>query len=201
MGTDILLTTPSGIVRIVLRIYFTVLLLLVSLMGSKICAVRARLQLARHGSIPVARLSGWHDWSKAVLFNWSLRSNALGSLGFVMLFAGLLSKGSDLAVSGLVNKVMIETRCPFNVSMPNYLVLAREYYSQSGSAPDPMGSFFNLATQAQINSVRNGGLDAVYAKFNDDVDFRATYRDVAANWTCNELVAVSAAVYDPSLTP
>jgi len=186
MANDILLTTASGIVRIGLRIYFTVLLLLVSVLGNSCCALRARLQLARHGNIPIVKLTGWLDWSRALLFNWSLRSNALGFFGIVMVFTSLLSKASDLVVSGLVNEVMIDTRCPFNTST-DFLVLASEYYGEAYSAPDPEGSFYNLVTQAQINSVRNGGLDAIYDKVNTNVNFRATPEDVVATWTCNEL--------------
>jgi hypothetical protein len=78
-----------------------------------------------------------------------------------MVFTSLISKASDLVVLGLVNEVMIETRYPFNTST-NFLVLASEYYGKAYSAPDPEGSFYNLVTQAQINSVRNGGLNAIY---------------------------------------
>jgi hypothetical protein len=96
-------------------------------------------------------------------------------------------------VLGLVNEVMIETRCPFNTST-EFLVLASEYYGESHSAPDPEGSFYNLVTQAQINSVRNGGLNAIYDKVNTNINFRANPEDVVATWTCNELG-------DPSTSP
>ncbi|KAE9382219.1 hypothetical protein N431DRAFT_425663 [Stipitochalara longipes BDJ] len=193
MTHDILLTTASGIVRIVLRIYFTVLLLLVAILGNSFCALRARWQLAHYGRIPVVKLTGWLNWSQALLLTWSLRSNALGFFGIVMVFTSLLSKASDLVVLGLVNEVMIETRCPFNTST-DFLVLANEYYGVAHSAPDPEGSFYNLVTQAQINSVRNGGLDAIYGKVNTNINFRANPEDVVANWTCSELG-------DPSTSP
>jgi len=200
MAHDILLTTAPGVVRIGFRIYFTILLLLVSVFGNSCCALRARLELARHGNIPVVKLTGWLDWSRALLFNWSFRSNALGFFGIVMVFTSLLSKASDLVVSGLVNNVMIETRCPFNTST-DFLVLASEYYGVAYSAPDPEGSFYNLVTQAQINSVRNGGLDAIYDKVNTDIRFRANSKDVLASWTCNELGDPSTPpVYDAYVT-
>jgi len=186
MASDILLSTAPGLVRIAFRAYFTVLLLLVSVLGNSCCALRARLDLARHGNISVVKLTGWLDWSRALLFNWSFRSNALGFVGMVMVFTSLLSKASDLVVSGLVNSVMIETRCPFNTST-DFLVLASEYYGVDYSAPDPEGSFYNLVTQAQINSVRNGGLDAIYDKVNTDIRFRANSQDVLASWTCSAL--------------
>jgi hypothetical protein len=200
MTHDILLTTASGIVRIVLKIYFTVLLLLVAILGNSLCALRARWQLARDGQIPLVKLTSWLNWSQALLLTWSLRSNALGFFGIVMVFTGILSKASDLVVLGLVNEVMIETRCPFNTST-DFLVLASEYYRKSYSSPDPEGSFYNLVTQAQINSVRNGGLNAIYDKVNTNINFRASPEDVVANWTCSELGDPSTSpVYDASTT-
>ena len=117
-----------------------------------------------------------------------------------MVFTSLLSKASDLVVVGLVDKVPIKTRCLFNTST-DFLVLASEYYGVFYSAPDPEGSFYNLVTQAQINSVRNGGLNAIYDKVNTNVNFQANPEDVIATWICSELGDPSTPpVYDASMT-
>jgi hypothetical protein len=196
MAPNILLHTPSNIIRICLQVYFTVLFLLISVLGNSCCVLYARLQLARRGNIPVVKLTGWLDWAQAVLFNFHFRTNALGFVGVIMIFSSLLSKASNLAVAGLVNNVTIVTRCHFNTS-GDYLILAPEYYGQNFGSPDVDGSFYNLVTQAQINSVRHGGVDAIYKKVNTDVSFRADPSDVYANWRCNELQDQSIApIYD-----
>jgi hypothetical protein len=79
-------------------------------------------------------------------------------------------------------------------------VLAPEHYGgQNLSAPE-LSSFYNLVTQAQVNSVRYGGADAIYNKVNTDVSFRADPNDIFATWRCNELGDPSTApVYDAYL--
>ena len=97
MAPNILLHTPSNIIRICLQVYFTVLFLLISVLGNSCCVLYARLQLARRGNIPVVKLTGWLDWAQAVLFNFHFRTNALGFVGVIMIFSSLLSKASNLA--------------------------------------------------------------------------------------------------------
>src|ERR1700761_3073115 len=193
MAKDIYVNRPSSIIRICFQIYFTVSFLLVSIISNSCCVLWARLQLARHNKIQVVKLTGWLDWANVILLNWHCRANVLGSLGIIMIFTSLLSKASNLAVTGLVNNVTIITRCDFNTNT-DFLVLAPEYYGVNFGAPDPQGSFYNLVTQAQVNSIRNGGADGIYNKVNTDVQFRADANDVYANWKCNGLG-------DPSQAP
>lgn len=51
----------------------------------------------------------------------------------------------------------------------------------SHSALDPEGLFYDLVTQAQVNSVWNGGLDTIYDKVNTNINFRANPKDIMAS--------------------
>src|SRR5579871_4769335 len=102
-----------------------------------------------------------------------------------MILASVLGITCDLAVSRLVVTTAVISRCPFNATGP-YTVLTVKPFSNVYTEVPSAGGTYNLITQAQATSQRNGGLDGIYRKVNGDLNFRATAEDIVGSWICDD---------------
>lgn len=118
MGLPLLLVVESSYIRLGLRVYFTVAIVLIGLLGDQCLALRTQRNLGAGKQIPLTAMTGW-------LTNMSLLSAIAGFrrlpggifFGIVMITCTILSLLSDLAVSGLVRTVNIPSRCPFGTGL------------------------------------------------------------------------------------
>jgi hypothetical protein len=110
----ILTILSAGHVRLVLRIYFIVVMAVLAWLAEKVLYSRAKLQVVKNRSVPVNRVLGWiqgFDLLKAV---WALRQLPGGKLGYLaMVLVFSLSKLADLITTSLVQQVPIQSRCDF----------------------------------------------------------------------------------------
>jgi hypothetical protein len=173
----------SAYVRIALRAYFTVFLLLLGFLGDRCCAKRVKLRLYRHQNVGISQMTGWLSGIDAAMAWVTMRVSAAGWIGPVMILASLLSIVCDLAVSGLVVGVEVVSRCPFittgmYTAIANTPLPARTYVTNAGP-------LYNLITQAQSTSLLNGGLDGIFSKVNTNAKFRADPEDIVGQWICD----------------
>jgi hypothetical protein len=179
---QLLFDYPSAYVRLALRAYFTVLLLLLAFLGDQCCGKRVKLRLYYRRFVSVRQMTGWlHGWGAASALV-SFRGSPAGWLGIVMLLASLLGIICDLAVSGLVVTVDVVSRCPFNTT-GKYTALS-DAHPPNPVGVESAGTLFNLITQAQGISQANGGLDGIFRKVNTDTRFRPDEKDIVGRWIC-----------------
>lgn len=175
---------PAAYVRLALRIFFTVTLILIGFIGDQCCAMRVRVKIARKDKVAIPQMTGWLSGFGAAQAFWCLRTAPAGWLGYLMLITSLLWLASDLAVSGLVVTVQVPARCPFNTEGPISVFTVKHpfvYRNLYNAGPG-----YDLISQAQTASVRNGGLDGIYVKVNSDSNFRADPKDILGQWSCRD---------------
>jgi hypothetical protein len=110
----ILTTISPGYVRLILRVYFIVVMAGIAWLAEKILQSRAKLQVIRTRSVPVHRVLGWMQGFDLIKAVWSLRQLPGGKIGYlamVVIFA--LSKLTDLITTTLVQQVSVQSRCDF----------------------------------------------------------------------------------------
>ena len=170
----------SRIVRIVFRIYFVIAIALLALVG-KACAKSAvKLQLLHRKAVSVTSMTGWLQGVDLLLTMVKLKKLPGNvSLGSIMVVGTIVSLVADIAVSGLVQRVQVPSRCPFGQG----LVLS---ITQPGTfdVTPVNGQPYTVASLAQRTSLPNGGLVGIYWKVNGDPNFHAEPEDVIGNWGC-----------------
>ncbi len=182
MVQQLLLDAEAPHVRLALRNYFTVFLLFVAFLGDRCCSLRVRLRLYRHQLIPLSQMTGWLSGSRLITATASLGATPAGWLGLVMSVVSMLSFACDLAVSVLVVTTHTPGRCHFNTT-GGYAVLSQvvlDLYEGSNAE----GPLYDMVTNAQATSLRNGGVQGIYVKVNDDQNFRPDEQDVVGTWVC-----------------
>jgi len=171
----------SSKLRVYLRAYFTILFILLPLVGDQTCHALVKYFLAIGRNVPVTATTGWVSTSSAA--HWLLKRRCLpaGWFGVVMLLAGILNTLSDFAVSGYVKNIYLPGRCQFNtgVVLPSSPVSWR-------SVPSNQQRSYTVVSQAQITSARNGGLVGIFAKADTNPLFSADNLDVVGGWRCSE---------------
>jgi len=100
-----------------------------------------------------------------------------GWIGLLMMIVTVLSLISDLAVAGLVKAIAVPSRCNFGSGLVINQAKAPMVH------PSPNGAVF-LATQAQMTSANNTGLEGIYRKVNNATNFRADRQDILGAWKC-----------------
>ena len=174
-----LLNDDSRWVRLILRIYFNVVFIIVGLVGDRCIVYSAKLQILKNKNVEVLRLTSWLKSFDPVML--LLRTHRLpaGWLGGLMIICVALAFVSDIAVSTLVRAVQISARCPFDTGLIS-------------PTNDPLsvipvnGSPYIAVLNAQLNSIANGGSMGIYGKVNEDHDFQAQPEDIAGGWVCND---------------
>ncbi|KAH6974950.1 hypothetical protein BKA56DRAFT_618475 [Ilyonectria sp. MPI-CAGE-AT-0026] len=184
---QLLLNISSATVRVVLRAYFTIVLLLLGIFGQKCCGKRVQLRIIAGRQFNLTHMTGWLSWADTALVAWSQKCIPAGWLGYVMILSALIWTVSDLAVSGLVVTVSIVTRCPFNTT-GIYTVTQSQIHSGLTTAQvSPFGPVYRMINQARLTSMNNGGLGGIYKKVNGDNHFRADPRDIWGQWRCQDM--------------
>ena len=185
----VLLNSSDSLVRIVMRVYFTVVLLVVMYIGSEICVLRPQLFLLKKGRVPVMEMTGWLSAFDATRAMWLTRSlKPLGLMGFVMIFVGTMMTVSDLAVSGFIAARDVPARCVLNEKSSPFYV-----YPGSEAVVGPLlevASPFMPQTEAMRRAVttsrQNGGPRGILRVLDLDPKFRADETDVIGSWRCED---------------
>jgi hypothetical protein len=152
---QVTIDASAAYIRLALRIYFTVVLLMIGFIGDQCCAMRVRLKIARNRQVAIPQMTGWLSGFGTAQAFWFFRTAPAGWLGYLMLIISLLWLASDLAVSGLVTTVEIPGRCPFNTEGPISVFTVEHPFVYRGIFnAEPL---YNLISQAQTTSIRNGG--------------------------------------------
>jgi hypothetical protein len=193
----ILFNSTSATVRLVLRVYFNVVLLLLGLIGDQCCKNRSRLRLLRNRPLEITQTTGWLRGTSAAYAMYSMRRSPAGWLGFVMILAGIFWLVADLVVSGLVVPVNVVDRCLFNITGP--YEMATTNYTFGPFSIAPVGTLFDIVTKAQKTSKANGGLTGIFNKTNTDPLFRADAHDIIGRWECQQVGRDSTYPFDASL--
>ena len=180
MAIALELETPSGTVRLALRIYFTAIFLLLPFLGNQCCSYSVRQKLLRRKRVTLNFMTGWLTGFDVVKVPFSLRSLPAGWLWLAMILSGALALAGDLAVSFFVQKIHVPSRCPFGTG----LVLDGTPTLQ---VTPPNGAPYFVAAQAQVTSQLNGGMTGIFLKANRDLNFRADASDVAGSWNCENV--------------
>jgi hypothetical protein len=181
----ILLDWSSAHVRLALRVYFNVLLPLLGLIGDQCCKKRSQLRLLRGLPLEITQTTGWLRGTSAAYAMYSMRKSPAGWLGFVMILAGVFWLTADLVVSGLVVPVSVVDRCAFNTTGPYEVMVSPRTLGPYSVAP--VGTVFDIVTEAQRTSKANGGLSGIFNKTNTDPSFRADALDIMGQWDCEQV--------------
>jgi hypothetical protein len=181
----ILFSATSAHVRLALRVYFNVILLLLGLIGDQCCKNRSHLRLLRNRPLEITQTTGWLRGTSAAYAMYSMRRSPAGWLGFVMILAGIFWLVADFVVSGLVVPVNVVDRCLFNTT-GSYDVVTTNYTFGPFSIV-PVGALFDMITKAQKTSKANVGLSGIFNKTNTDPLFRANNHDILGRWECQRV--------------
>lgn len=170
----------AGHARLVLRVYFIVVMAAIALLAEKVLQSRAKLQVIRTRSIPVYRVLGWMQGFDLIKGVWSLRQLPGGKIGYltmVLIFA--LSKLADLITTTLVQQVPVQSRCDFGEGL---------VFNKTGPAlfasPPVNGAPYIVVHNSQYFSLNNNCSYGIYNKVNRDTNFCAEDQDILGTWTC-----------------
>ena len=108
-----LLDDDSRWVRLILRIYFNVVFLVIALVGDRCVVYSGRLLILRERSLKAFRLTSCLKSFDPVMVFFKTRRLPAGWLGGLRILCAALAFVSDVAVSSLVRSVQVSTRCPF----------------------------------------------------------------------------------------
>ncbi|KIX94142.1 uncharacterized protein Z520_10168 [Fonsecaea multimorphosa CBS 102226] len=183
MSHHILLRAAAAHVRVFLRIYFTLVLMLISFVGDKCCSIWVKMKLYKHRSVPLHHMTGWLSGTGLFSAIAAFRATPVGWLGMLMLLASALSLVCDLAVSALVVTTDVVSRCHFNTT-GGYSALSDVVFDLYINA-SPTGPLYDMVMAAQAASLSNGGINGIYVKVNNDPKFRPDENDVVGTWVCN----------------
>jgi hypothetical protein len=178
-------TIDSGVLRLVLRVYFIIFITLLSLIGSQCCKCAAKVDLLQGKNVDLNRMTGWLRLSDILTCIWKLRRLPGGLwLGLVMIITALLSTAADLTVALLVVPVDGLGECIFTEG----LVMNWET-PEAFNRPPPNGFPALIATNVQIYSNNSGCLVGIYTKVpqNGDPYFCGRDIDVLGGWGCKDV--------------
>ena len=167
-------------VRLILRIYFNVVFIVLAVIGNQCVVYSAKLQILGNKSVNITKMTGWLGSFEPFLVLLSMRRLPAGWLGGLMIISVALSYVSDIAVSALIKPVQVSARCPFETG------LVAPTSQPLGKIP-VNGSPYTVVSNAQLSSIANGGPIGIYSKVNEDRDFQAQPEDMAGNWVCDDL--------------
>ncbi|SPJ93285.1 uncharacterized protein FTOL_13891 [Fusarium torulosum] len=167
-------------VRVVLRVYFLILLALTGYLARKILHDRVRIRILGNDSVPATRILSSLDGLDLLLAPLRLRAFPSGPFGFaflLLLFA--IGKAADLLTSYLVISQPIQSRCAFGQGL----------VFNDGHTNFPMPPFNGRPVQvvqnAQLLAVNHSCPYGIYKKLNTDFQFCPDKRDILGSWNCN----------------
>ena len=175
-----LLDYQPQLVRLILRIYFNVVFIVLAVIGNQCVLYSTKLNILRKKRVNVTRMTGWLGSFEPFLTCLSMRRIPGGWLGALMMISVALSYISDIAVSALIKQVRVSARCPFTTGLvpPTNEPLALVPVN---------GSPYTVVSTAQLSSLANGGPIGIYSKVNLDRNFQAQTEDIVGRWNCNDV--------------
>jgi hypothetical protein len=176
----ILNTISAGHARLALRIYFLLVMMIVTWLADKTLTARAKLQVVRKRAVPVPRVLGWLQGFDLLKSVWSLRALPGGKLGYIfMVFMFIFSKLDDLVTTTFVKSVQVQSRCQYSEGM------VFNTTTTLFTSPPANGRPYIWANNAQINSMNNTCRYGIYNKINEDNYFCASDQDILGTWQCS----------------
>lgn len=175
-----LLDYEPQLVRLILRIYFNVVFIVLAVIGNQCVLYSTKLNILRKNSVNVTRMTGWLGSFDPFLTSLSIRKIPGGWLGALMMISVMLSYISDIAVSALIKPVRVSARCPFTTGLVSPT-------NEPLSLVPVNGSPYTVVSTAQLSSLANGGPIGIYPKVNLDRNFQAQTEDIAGRWNCNDV--------------
>jgi hypothetical protein len=176
----ILTIISPGHARLILRVYFIVMMAGIAWLAEKVLQSRAKLQVIRTRSVPVHRVLGWMQGFDLIKAVWSLRQLPGGKIGYlamVIIFA--LSKLADLITTTLVQQVSVQSRCAFGEGL---------VFNTTGQPlftyPPVNGAPYIVVHNSQYFSLNNSCTYGIYNKVNRDTSFCAENQDIVGTWEC-----------------
>lgn len=170
------ISTPT--VRVILRVYFIVLLAATAWLIKKALHSAAKISVARGRSIPAIgniRVDGFELFTAS----WGLRRLAGGSFSFsALLLLFLLGKTTDILTNYLVVGHTIHARCPFDRGLV-FNDLKPNRFSQWNGRP------LLFLQNAQLFAVNNSCEYGIYKKVNSLTSFCPDGTDIIGSWKCN----------------
>lgn len=174
----------DGGVRVVFKAYFIILLFLIAVVGNYCCQLNARFRLLRGRRVPLTSTVGWIQGPAFLTTFWFLRSIPGGKLGLLMLLTTILDLVGEFGVAKTVRTVpRLSTKYH-----PSGMILSS---STTTSSPNINWEAYRWASQAQVNSYRNGhdsGLGeshyGIYKMITNDTHFMAHNADEIGYWSC-----------------
>ncbi|KAF5681910.1 hypothetical protein FDENT_7879 [Fusarium denticulatum] len=166
-------------VRVVLRVYFLVVLALTGFFVRRVLHGRNKLRILGGGSILATRALNSLDGLDLLLAPLKLRALPSGAFGFsFLLFLFVLGKAADLLTSYLVVNHLIQSRCSFGQGL---------VFDDGANLPMPPfnGRPFQVVQNAQLLAVNNSCPYGIYKKLNTDSSFCPEKRDILGSWNCN----------------
>jgi hypothetical protein len=202
--SGVVLEPDASAVRVALRIYFTVAILIITLIGSKICSLYPKLALARHGRVRILQMTGWLSAFDAAWTMWITRSNSLGLMGFFMILTGTIMTISDLTTSGLVNPIDVPDRCPVDMSTSFWTIHeidpSANITNINGYISNPFEEGAKAIVETEAINQKNGGIMGIYHIIDRDPQFRAEQVDVLGSWRCKNLGLVATYNYTTNMS-
>lgn len=169
-----LLDHEPQLVRLILRIYFNVVFIVLAVIGNQCVLYSTKLDILRKKSVNVTRMTGWLGSFEPFLTWVSMRKIPGGWLGALMMISVALSYTSDIAVSALVKPGQVSARCPFTTGLVSPT-------NEPLSKVPVNGSTYTVVSNAQLSSLANGGPIGIYSKVNQDRNFQAQTEGVAGS--------------------
>ncbi|KAF4449544.1 hypothetical protein F53441_7203 [Fusarium austroafricanum] len=177
----IITTLSTAVVRVVLRVYFLIVLALTGFFVRRILHGRNKLRILRGNSVLATRVLNSLDGLDLLFAPLQLRSFPSGAFGFsLLLFLFVLGKAADLLTTYLVVNHLIQARCPFGEG----LVFGNE---AKQVMPPFNGRPVQVVQNAQLLAVNNSCHYGIYKKLNTAINFCPDKRDIVGSWTCNTI--------------
>jgi hypothetical protein len=175
----IITSITTAEVRVVLRVYFLVVLALAGFFVRRVLHGRNKLRILGGDSILATRALNSLDGLDLLLASLKLRALPSGTFGFsFLLFLFVLGKAADLLTSYLVVNHLIQSRCSFGQGLV--------FDDGTKLAMPPFnGRPFQVVQNAQLLAVNNSCPYGIYKKLNTDISFCPEKRDILGSWNCN----------------
>ncbi|OAP65705.1 hypothetical protein AYL99_01677 [Fonsecaea erecta] len=139
MIQKILLRTVAAHLRVFLRVYFTIILMLISFLGDKCYSMRVKMKLYRRRYIPLHRTTDWLSGGDLLTAIAAFRA----------------TPGSALVVT-----TDVVSRCHFNTT-GGYPAFSDVVFDRYASAT-PAGLLYDMVTATQAAALSNGGLHGIF---------------------------------------
>ena len=174
LNGNLLVTLPALGTRNVFTTCFVIINLAITFLGGLYINKRNQRHLL-DGAIPVSHLTPWMSLGGVFSYAKATRQLPGGAIGFLMLVLGLFSLSSQYFVNSFIESESIQSRCNFTQGLITTINDGRLGAVVDWPAAD-------LAMQAQLNAVNNGGDFGIYDKVINDFSPDGSSADITNIW-------------------